>query len=102
MQALYGLKSAGAAFWNHLSDFMHHLGFLPCPADLFLWMKPMLRPDDGFKYYAYVLIYVDDVMVIRPDAESVLRRIYNYFKLKPSTIGDPDIYLGAKSKKMIL
>ena len=62
----------------------------------------MVRPDDGFDYYAYFLIYVDDVMVIYHDAESVLRIIYNYFKLNPSLIGDPDIYFGAKLKKMIL
>ena len=48
---------------------MHHLGLLSCPADLHLWMKDMVRPDDGFKYYVYVLIYVDDVMVIHRDVE---------------------------------
>ena len=62
----------------------------------------MVSPKDGFYHYTYVLIYVDDVMVINHDAESVLLRIYKYFKLKPSSIGDPDIYLGAKLKKMRL
>ena len=94
--ALYGLNSAGAAFQNHLTDCMHHLGFLPCTSDLDIWMKPMVRPDDGFNYYAYVLIYVDNVMFIHHDVESVLRRIYKHFKLKPSSIGDPDIYFGDK------
>ena len=51
---------------------MHYLGFLPCPADLDLYMKPMVRPEDEFEYYAYVLIYVDDVMVIHQDADTVL------------------------------
>ena len=55
-----------------------------------------MRPEDGFDYYAYVLIYVDNVMVIHHDAESVLRRIDKYFKLNPSLIGYPEIYLGAK------
>ena len=39
-------------------------------------------------------------MVINHDAESVLWRIDNYFKLNPTLIGDPDIYLGSKLKKM--
>ena len=91
MRDLYGFNSAGAAFWNHLGDCMHYLGFLPCTADLYLWMKPMVRPDDRFNYYAYVLIYVDDVMVIHNDAESALRTIDKYFKIKPSSISDPDI-----------
>ena len=32
--SFYGLKSTGAAFWNHLADYMHHLGFLPCLSDI--------------------------------------------------------------------
>ena len=36
--ALYGLKSAGAAFRNHLAECMHHFGFLPFTSDLDLWM----------------------------------------------------------------
>ena len=47
-------------------------------------MKPLVRPDDGFNYYAYVLVYADDVMVLHHDAESVLRRINKYFKLNNS------------------
>ena len=57
---------------------MDRLELLPCPADLDLWMKPTIRPVDGFNYYAYVLIYVDDVMVINHDSENVLRRIAKY------------------------
>ena len=44
----------------------------------------MVGPDDGFNYSAYVLIYVDDVMVINHDAESVIWRIDKYVKLNPS------------------
>ena len=79
---------------------MYNLGFLPCPSEIDLWMKPMVRPEDRFEYYAYVPIYADDVMVIHHDAEIVLCIMYKYFKLKPSFISNPDIYLGAKLKKM--
>ena len=41
---LYGLKSAGAAFWNHLVTCMHNLGFLSCPTNLNLWIKPTIIP----------------------------------------------------------
>ena len=34
VHALYGLKSARVAFQNHLTDCMHHLGFIPCHTDL--------------------------------------------------------------------
>ena len=71
MHDIYGLKSAGAAFWIHLSDYMHNLVFLPCPDDLDLLMKHMVRTDYGFNYYADVLMYVDGIMFIRHDSESV-------------------------------
>ena len=41
-------------------------------------------------------------MVIHHNSLSILKRIDSYFKLKPTSIGDPDIYLGAKVKKMNL
>ena len=65
-------------------------------------MKPTVRPEDGFNCYVCVLIYVYDVMVIHHDTESVLRRIYKYFKLNPSLIGDPDIYFTYKLNKIRL
>ena len=40
IRSLYGLKSSGAAFRNHLADCMTHLGYRPCLADPDLWMKP--------------------------------------------------------------
>ena len=40
--------------------------------------------------------------MIHHDSLSVLKRIDLYFTLKPSSVGDPDIYLGAKVTKMNL
>lgn len=119
VRALYGLKSSGAAFRAHLCKCMKGLGYEPCLADPDLWFKAESRPvkdqdkyrdkpygadddspDDQYSYYSYILCYVDDIMVIHHDARSVLDKIDKYFTLKPSSIGDPDIYLGAKIKKM--
>ena len=80
---------------------MRHMGYTPCLADPDLWMKPEIR-EDGFEYYAYVLCYVDDVLSISHNAEEVLNRLDKYFRIKPGSLGDPDIYLGAKLKKMRL
>ena len=62
----------------------------------------MVRLEYELKYYAYVLIYVDDVMVIHHDDEGIIISIDKYFKLEPISIGDPNIYLGAKLSKMRL
>jgi hypothetical protein len=62
---------------------MMHLGFTPCLADPDLWMRPDVRPSNGVSYYAYVLLYVDDVLVVHHDATDVLLRLDKYFKMKP-------------------
>ena len=101
-RSLYGLKSAGAAFRNHLADCMRTLGYKPCLADPDLWYKPMVCPEDGFKYYAYMLLYVDDCLSIHHDACAQLEQLDWYFKMKPGSIGDPDVYLGAKNSADLL
>ena len=39
-------------------------------------------------------------MVIHHDARTILGRIDKFMKLKESSVGDPDIYLGAKLNKV--
>ena len=60
-------------------------------------MKPEIDPDED-EYCSYILYYVDDVLVVHHEIMTTLMKIDKYFKLKPSSIGDPDIYLGAKLK----
>jgi Reverse transcriptase (RNA-dependent DNA polymerase) len=95
--ALYhGLKSSGAAYRDHLAKgIVRHLGYTPCLADNDVWLKEEVR-EDGFQYYSYILIYVDDILVIHHDAMKVLKKIDWYFKMKPESMGDCDIYLGCK------
>jgi hypothetical protein len=96
VRALYGLKSAGASFRNHLADCMRHLGWTSCMADPDVWLKPEIRALDGHKYYAYCLLYVDDILVVHHDALRSLKEIDHFFKTKEGSIGDPEFYLGAK------
>jgi hypothetical protein len=101
-RALYGLKSAGAAFRNHLTSCMDHLGWKPCLADGDLWMKEETRPDDGVKYWAYFLIYVDDILCVHHCPGMSSAQIDKYFKMKPGSIMEPTFYLGAKLKKTVM
>ncbi|KAI2495111.1 Reverse transcriptase (RNA-dependent DNA polymerase) [Fragilaria crotonensis] len=102
VRALYGLKSAGASFRNHLADCMRHLGWTSCIADPDVWLKPEIRPEDGYKYYAYCLLYVDDILVIHHDAIRSLNEIDHFFKTKEGSIRDPEFYLGAKLRMVTL
>ena len=96
--ALYGLKSSGAAFRAQLCECMRSLGYKSYLADPDLWMKPEVV--GNFKYNSYILCYVDDIMIIHHDANPALDLIDKYMKLKESSVGDPELYLGAKIRKM--
>jgi hypothetical protein len=98
VRILYGLKSAGAAFCMHLASFMRQMGYTSCKADPDLWYKAETRPADNFRYYAYILCYVDNILCVHHDPMSVLNLINGYMPLKPSLVGDPDIFLSAKLK----
>jgi hypothetical protein len=50
VRALYGLKSAGAAFCAHLASFMCQMGSTSCKADPDLWYKAETRPDTMLTY----------------------------------------------------
>ncbi len=63
VHVLYGLKSSGAAFCAHLASFMRQMGYTSCKADPDLWYKAKTRPDDNFRYYSYILCYIDDILV---------------------------------------
>ena len=81
---------------------MGPLGYKPCLTDPDLCYKPMVRPEDGFKYYTYMLLYVDDCLCEYHDAMSALHELDYYFKMKSESIGDPDIYLGGKLRWTVL
>jgi hypothetical protein len=102
VRALYRLKSADASFRNHLAGCMREMGYQSCKADPDVWFKAETRPNDGFKYYSYLLCYVDDVLCIHHDAVEQIRAIDKQFPLKKTSVGDPDIYLGAKLRKVVL
>jgi hypothetical protein len=102
VRALYGLKSTGAAFRNHLTECMKHFGWKSCRADRDLWMKRQISPDDGFEYWAYILIYVNDILCMHHNPGDELVRLDKYFKMKDGSIQVLTFYLGAKLKETVL
>jgi hypothetical protein len=91
VQAKDGLKSAGAAFSNYLVECMNHLGCKPCCADRDLWMKADTRPGGGVMYWAYILIYVEDILCLHNDPSTPLVKLYEYFKMKEGSIQVPTL-----------
>ena len=66
-------------------------------------MRLSKRTSTGESYYEYVLLYVDDVLVISECAEKVLRtEIGQHFVLREESIGKPTNYLGGKLREVTL
>ncbi len=83
---------AGRDFWHHLGECMAQIGFTSSQDDPDVWFRLSTR-STGEVYYEYVLLYVDDVLVILEQAESVLRKeIGRFFVLKDELIGPPSMW----------
>ena len=101
-RALYGGKSAGRDFRNHLRSCMRHLNFTSCPADPDVWMRPGKKAD-GTAYWEYLLLYTDDALCVSETPENTLRNdLGRFFELKEGSVGPPKIYLGGGVRKVTL
>ena len=95
-RALYGGKAAGRDFRNHLHSCMEFLNFKSCLADHDVWMRPAIKSNSN-TFYEYILLYMDDALIVSENAESILRdEIGRYFDLKEGSIGPPTVYLGRR------
>ena len=100
-KALYGLKSAGAAFRSLLADALADIGYKPTKADPDVWLRPAVKAD-GFEYYKLVLCYLDDILSISDNPKATLTDLTTVSKLKDDKIEPPHIYLGAQLDKMFI
>ena len=100
VRALYGLKSSALMWRNHLADTLgNFMGFKSSLADPDVWLKAETSTT-GFKYYAYILVYVDDILIIDKDPRKYMTMLEEKFPVKPSSIEEPKVYLGANIGKI--
>ena len=99
-RALYDLKSSALMWRNHLADIIGtKLGFKSSLADPDLWYKPMIT-SEGIEYYVYILVYVDDILIIDINPNRFMDLLKDTYTVKPSSIGEPRLYLGADMRKV--
>ena len=95
-RALYGLKSSGAAWRADLAATLRDLNFTSTQADPDVWIR-------GAKtYYEMVLVYVDDILVFSKQPKAIMDDLDKFYELKPGSVKEPEIYLGANFEKMQL
>ena len=97
-RALYGMKSSGNAWRLHFANILEKdLQFKQCVADNDVWYREGKHPD-GSKFYHYICIYVDDILVISNQPKSIMLKIGEHFLLKDNSVGSPKMYLGTDTK----
>ena len=101
VRALYGLKSAGNSWRTALAQALDKCGFVPTPADPDVWLRPAIK-DDGTEYHEMLLVCVDDILAVSHKAKSVLEEIGEFYTIKPGSLKEPDLYLGANVEKVQL
>ena len=102
VRALYGLKSAGNSWRQHLSQRLREeLHYFPCQADPDVYMKESVKAN-GDKYWSYIIVYVDDILCIHHDPHIPMNQISDIYRMKDNSISKPKIYLGANIKEWSL
>ena len=72
------------------------MGYLPTYSDPDVWYRPATK-NNGFEYYDYILVYVDDILVVSAELMLIMKTIQQAYRLKETT-APPTDYLGAKIK----
>ena len=101
-RALYGWKSSALMWRNHISDVIgNELGFKSSLLDPDLWMKFSIT-SSGSKYYAYILVYVEDILIMDKDPSKHMDTLRDNYTVKPSSIGEPKTIFGCRCQQGIL
>ncbi len=75
------------------------MGFISCLADPDVWLRPASKTD-GYQYYEYVLVYVNDVLALSHQGHMIMKGLEDFYRLKDG-YHKPDLYLGAEVKEWI-
>ena len=79
VRALCGLKSASVAWRDHFASAIRNdLKFVSCKGDQDVYYK-LKKKEDSTRYYAYLIIYVDDILCVNFEPEMTTSMIGEIF-----------------------
>jgi hypothetical protein len=79
---------------THFAATLCDLGFKSSLADPDVWMRPSKLPN-GEEYYEYILVYVDDLLIISHRGNNILDILTTNYQYRLKDVGPPKRYLGA-------
>mmetsp|Transcript_18822 Transcript_18822/g.26690 ORF Transcript_18822/g.26690 Transcript_18822/m.26690 type:complete len:441 (+) Transcript_18822:2780-4102(+) len=99
VRALYRLKSSGAMLRSHFAGNLRDMGFTSSLGDPDVWLREATK-SDGSEYYEYILVYVDDLLIVSHEPNKILHILEHHFKYRLKDVGPPKRYLGATIEKV--
>jgi hypothetical protein len=66
------------------------MGFSSFLEDRDVWLRSTINPG-GAQYYKYILVYVDDIMAISIDPQSIMDTLSEHYTLKAGKVRAPKL-----------
>jgi hypothetical protein len=82
--------------WWRISESQNQHSSLADPG---VWVRTAVRPDSGDEYTEFILVYIDDVLVLSHQATWILKTFEKQYEYKLKNVGPPKRYLGARISK---
>ena len=95
-RALYGLKTSGASWRNHLAAEIREMGFTSTKADVDVYRRRASK-EDGTAYYEYLVVYVDDIICVSENPSKWMEILASRYRLRE--VGPPSKFLGSDIKR---
>ena len=95
-RALYGLKTSGASWRQHLASEIRNLGFTNTKADPDVYRRKASKKS-GIAYYEYIIVYVDDIICVSHEPKRWIGTLGEIYRLRD--VGTPTKFLGSNIKR---
>ena len=86
------LKVQALKWSQRIHDIMLQLGFKPCKANPYAWVREMKNK------YEYIAIYVDDLLIASEKPQQIIKALNEKFKFKIKGDGSLGYHLGCDYK----
>ena len=95
-RALYGLKTSGASWRQHLASEIRNVGFTNTKGDPDVYRRKASKAS-GEAYYEYMIVYVDDIICVSHEPEKWMKLLSNIYRLRD--VGIPSKFLGSNIRE---
>jgi len=87
-KALCGPHSSGLHWSERLADVLREMGFFTSHCEKDIWIRDM------GDYYEYIAAYVDDLMIVGKDPDSIIKMPMEKYQFKLKGTGPTEFHLG--------